>query len=203
MNKILIDKVREYCWEVMESGRCKKLQFHNWQHTQDVVKNSELIARNEKLSEEMIEELIIASYFHDLGNTEESAYHEKLSCEYAREFLTAQEYSDQRIINIIHIIRATEMPQKPSTISEKVICDADLAHLGKQCFIRKNKALRQEWEKFNHAVFTEKQWIDMNVSFLTNHSFHTDFAKRFYGAIKDKNIEALKLGLINRKLELT
>ena len=63
--------------------------------------------------------------------------------------------------------------------------------------------MRQEWEKFNHAVFTEKQWIDMNVSFLTNHSFHTDFAKRFYGAIKDKNIEALKLGLINRKLELT
>jgi predicted metal-dependent HD superfamily phosphohydrolase len=192
MNMELIDKVREYCKGVMDSSRCKMLQFHNWQHTKDVVENSELIARNEKLSDKQIEELIIASYFHDLGNTQGSADHEKRSCSYAKEFLTAQRYSDQRIINIIHTIRATEIPQRPETIAEKVICDADLAHLGKQSYMRKNKALRLEWEKFNGTSFTEKEWIEMNVSFLSQHTFHTDFANKHYGKQKVENIEKLK-----------
>ncbi|WP_194852419.1 HD domain-containing protein [Nonlabens antarcticus] len=193
MNKELIDKVRVYCKEVMESSRCKKLQFHNWQHTKDVVENSELIARNEKLTEEMVEELIISSYFHDLGNTQGSTDHEKRSCEYAQEFLTAQGYSDQKIMNILYNIKATTMPQHPETISEKVICDADLAHLGKANFLDKNKALRLEWERYSNVLFTDEQWIGMNVSFLSQHSFHTDFAKEYYGTQKIENIKALNI----------
>jgi len=169
-----------------------KLPFHNWQHTLDVVENAELIARNENLSEDIIEELIIASYFHDLGNVQGSTGHEKRSCEYAREFLTDQDYSDQHILNILYNIKATEMPQQPNTIAEKVICDADLAHLGKENYMRKNKALRLEWEKFNDTSFGEVEWIGMNIAFLSQHSFHTDFAKEYYRSVKLENIKKLE-----------
>tara|TARA_R110002020_G_scaffold475938_1_gene714716 strand:- start:12236 stop:12673 length:438 start_codon:yes stop_codon:yes gene_type:complete len=143
-NESLIEKVRAYCKEVMASSRCKNLPFHNWQHTKDVVRNSEFLAKHEKLPEETVEELIIASYFHDIGHIKEAAAHEKLSCEFAQEFLKKEGYPDQRIINIIYNIKATAMPQHPETLSQKVICDADLAHLGKKNFFIKNSNLRKE-----------------------------------------------------------
>lgn len=192
MNLEIIEKVREYCKNIMDHSRCKRLQFHNWQHTKDVVQNAEYIAKNENLSEETIEELIISSYFHDLGNAEGAAGHEKLSCEFAQEFLTKIGYDDQRIINIIYNIRATEMPQQPETISQKVICDADLAHLGKTNFLTKNSNLRKEWEMYNDITFTDEQWVAMNLSFLSNHCFHTDFARKNYETNKLKNIQKLK-----------
>lgn len=191
MNIELIGKVRAYCKELMESSRCQELQFHNWEHTEDVVRNAKFIAKHEQLADDTIEEIIIASYFHDTGNMKQAAGHEKLSCEYAQEFLTNLSYNDQRIINIIYNIMATEMPQQPETISEKVICDADLAHLGKTNFIIKNTNLRKEWDQHCNTRFTDEQWIAMNVQFLKNHSFHSAFAKAHFAKQKVVNIEKL------------
>lgn len=68
MNTELIEKVRAYCKKLMESSRCVELQFHNWEHTEDVVRNAKFIASHEQLADDTIEEIIIASYFHDTGN---------------------------------------------------------------------------------------------------------------------------------------
>ena len=188
-NEVLIGKVRIYCKEKLQSSRCKDFPFHNWRHTEDVVSNSKLISTNEKLTEKTVEEIIIASYFHDIGNIITYVGHEKVSCAYAQEFLTNEGYSEKGIMNVINNIKATEIPQHPKTISQKVICDSDLAHLGSKKFSFKNGNLRKEWEKYNNLTFTNEQWAAMNINFLDNHSYHTDFAKKYYSEQKVKNIE--------------
>ena len=43
-------------------------------------------------------------------------------------------------------ILATEFPQKPSTLLEEILCDADFSHLGDKDYLEKNQLLRLEWE---------------------------------------------------------
>lgn len=192
MNSELINNVRTYCQSLIESSRCKSMPFHNWEHTQDVVLNSELIAKHENLESNTIEELIIASYFHDIGHIDNAYEHEELSCKYAQEFLKKEGYGDHRIMNVIESIRATKINQAPKTISQKIICDADLSHLGKENFKTKNSQLRKEWEIYNGMEFSEEEWIEMNIAFMEKHLFYTSYAKENFSIQKLKNIEFFK-----------
>lgn len=192
-NKALIKKVQNFCKSEMSESRCTKLQFHNWGHTEDVVSNSLFIAEKEKLDDEAIEELIIAAYFHDLGNITSSEEHEKRSCNYAEKFLSKEGYFVGRILNVKKIIKATKMPQCPKNIAQCVICDADLAHLGERDFIIKNDNLRQELATYSNLEYTDQEWIAMNIEFLENHDFCTQFARTYYAKQKAKNIEILKI----------
>jgi uncharacterized protein len=191
MTSELIESVKLHCQTLMEHSRCKMLPFHNWQHTKDVVKNATFIAEHEKISKNTVEAIIVASYFHDIGNIKCSEGHEQLSCDYADVFLASIGVSISRITTIQNIISATKMPQRPVTIAQKVICDADLAHLGKKNFMLKNTSLRKEWEQHCNTSFSDEQWRAMNVQFLKNHSFHTAFAKAHFAKQKVANIERL------------
>jgi len=192
MNKELLLKVKNHCKTVLERGRCACLAFHNWQHTKEVVFHSKHIAQEEGLDQVAIEEIVIAAYFHDIGNDKEALNHEKTSCEYARLFLTQNKYCDQGIRNVLSLINATAMPQRPETIAQKVICDADLAHLGQKNFLEKNNNLRREWEQHHNISFTDGDWTSLNVKFLNDHLFHTDFAQSHYNKQKNENLSALK-----------
>ena len=193
MSTELIEKVRVHCYDLMDNGRCALLQFHNWQHTEDVVENVQIIAKSEGLNQQCIEELIIAAYFHDLGNIKTFTGHEVLSCYYANSFLTSQKFPKNRLQIVLANIKATKMPQNPKTLSQKIMCDADLAHLGKTNFLTKNSNLRKEWEMHSNITFTDEQWVDMNLSFLSNHYFHTDSARKIYTAHKLENIKKLTI----------
>ena len=192
MNIALIEKVRGFCKLLIESGRCKNLPFHNWRHTEEVVQNSELIGKQEGLMENVLEELIIASYFHDTGYLNKAKGHEQLSCKYAKGFLEKEGLAVPKITNILNLIKATEACREPKTITQKVICDADLAHLGRKNFKLKNAQLRKEWENSNGSEFSNVEWTRLNITFMEEHSFYTASANSLFSTQKLKNIQALK-----------
>jgi len=196
MDSRLLEEVKIYCQSLMDNSRCKNLPFHNWQHTKEVVQASKFIVLHENLLEETIEEIIIAAYFHDIGNVQGSAGHEDLSCKYAQDFLGKEGFPNHRIKNVLTIIKATKLPQNPKTLPQKIICDADLAHLGKKNFTLKNFKLRKEWSIYNDQEYTDEQWIEMNVNFLQNHAYHTEFAQKHYAQQKLENVDVLKEMLI-------
>ncbi len=199
MKTQLTKKAKEYCKELLKASRCNDFQFHNWKHTRDVVRNAIFIGKNEGVSNDTLEELIIAAYFHDLGNIKSIDGHEILSCYYAKEFLLSESFPEKRIKNAVNIIKATQMPQQPVTIAQKVICDADLAHLGKKNFISKNKHLRKEWHEQCDMTFTDEQWLVMNVKFLKEHTFHTGFAQKHYNEQKIENLVILERAVAAQK----
>lgn len=195
MNTELIKKVENYCKELLDKSRCKSLQFHNYQHTLDVVENANLIAAQSGIAEENRELLVISAYFHDVGNMEANKAHEMLSCSIARSFLESENYPEEKIKQIENIILATDIHRKPANLLEEIICDADLGHLGKKSFLTKNRLLREEWENFLGMIFTDKEWLQLNVRFLDEHQFYTAIARKIYGEQKSRNLINLREAL--------
>ena len=188
----LLNAIKYYCRSSMEHGRCSNLPYHNWDHTKDVVSNCLFIGRNLALNMNEMEELIIAAYFHDLGQMKTSIGHEALSSYYAGVFLNQYHYDENSIRAIQAIIAATKMPQCPHTKLQDIICDADLAHLGQPIFFEKNKQLRAEIEILHQKRYEDTKWAEMNIKFLRGHEFHTAFAREYFGPQKIKNLEALE-----------
>jgi len=192
MNTELINKVKKHCRDLLNKSRCKSLQFHNYQHTLNVVHNAEMIALKSKISDEETEIVLISAYFHDVGNMETSKQHEMLSCSIARRFLEKENYPEEKIQIIENIILATEINREPTTLLEEIICDADLGHLGKKTFLTQNRLLREEWSNFLGMTFTDEEWLNLNLKFLDNHHFYTEAARKLFLKQKSENIIKFK-----------
>ena len=60
--------------------------------------------------------------------------HEYYSQVVARNFLGRKNWPPAEINRVTGCIAATKMPQKPTTLLEEILCDADLAHLAEPDF---------------------------------------------------------------------
>ena len=89
-------------------------------------------------------------------------------------------------------INATRMPQNPGyTLIEKIICDADLFHLGTDAFDEKSKMLRQELNEFGDNDVSKKDWRKINIRFLERHDYFTAYGKEKLQPEKDKHLAEL------------
>lgn len=184
----ILELVRVHSLELFKVGRCNKLQFHNADHVNDVVEAIQVIANCENLSVEEIEILTIAAYFHDTGLNDIYKGHEYVSKANAKRFLENQEYPKGKINKVLSCIMATKMPQKPKTILQKVMCDADLSHLGSESYFKKNEALRKEWEMHLQLTFSEEQWRKTTIDFLLEHTYFTKYGNDVLTNKKRQNI---------------
>ena len=141
--------------------------FHNLEHTIQVVTATEEIEGYYQLNNEDRFVLFISAWFHDtgfsLGHAEE---HEKESIKLAKEFLTPRIAEQEIITRIASCIQATHMPQQPLNLVEKIICDADLFHLGSNMFSERNQLLRKELQAYYKSDFPEREWCQLNIEFL-------------------------------------
>ena len=191
MSKI-VKQAKRCCTQLLRRSRCSRLPFHNLQHTEEVYDAVLKIGIYEKISTEMLEPVLLAALFHDTGNSEIFCDHENLSIRNATKFLEDHDYPHSRIAIVIDCIDATRMPQRPKTVFEKVICDADLFHLGTNQFYAKNKSLRKEWSNSSGMDYTDEAWLALNIDFLSKHNFHTSYGKVVLGPIKDVNVQLLR-----------
>lgn len=187
----IINATRFYCESLIKQSICKHLPFHNWKHTLDVVSNSNLIGNTENINERDFTVLRIAAYFHDVGHLLGATMHEEISVEYAREFLELQGVSADVIIDVCLTIKATSLKVEPQTRIQKIIRDADLAHLGQISFKEKNETLRKEWRLLNALDLTDLEWILLNINFLERHTYFTQTAKNLFSKQKKCNLDDL------------
>lgn len=80
-----------------------------------------------------------AALIHDIGIMWTYNGHEEASVRYSKEILPAFGYSKTDLAKIERMILATQIPQKPKNILEKIICDADLDYLGTKNFYKTGK----------------------------------------------------------------
>ncbi|MFI5133230.1 MAG: Pycsar system effector family protein [Chitinophagales bacterium] len=171
----------------------KSIKFHNLEHTQGVVMACEEIAGYYQLNDEDRLALTISAWFHDTGfSSGDSHGHEDVSIHLATTFLQEHHADPLLIKKVTSCIEATKMPQSPKNLLEQILCDADLFHLGTGEFTERNKLLREELIGFSKQDISKKQWRKMNISFLENHKYFTDYGKRRLQPVKEKNLEELK-----------
>ena len=183
-----LKKVARFASRLLKTALPDYLLFHNHQHTWEVVHAAYEIGKNSKLSEEQLEILMIAAWFHDIGHTVQYKGHEDASKEIAENYLQKINYPTDKIDQVLECIEATRMPQNPTNLMQKIMCDADLYHFTLPSYPDKKELLRKEWELVFQKIYSDKAWNEMNLDFLKMHHYCSQYGETVLSKRKDKNI---------------
>jgi predicted metal-dependent HD superfamily phosphohydrolase len=180
----------------MERDLSPQLYYHSLKHSRDdVLPAAERLGRAQVIGDEELLLLKTAAAYHDSGFLQTYEDHETCGIAIASHVLPAFGYSGPQLDVIRNLIAATRLPQRPSTLLEELICDADLDLLGRVDFIPLNAVLLEERRVYNHAPPTLRAWYIDQIEFLESHRFFTPAAIQSRQAGKMKNLALLKSAL--------
>jgi predicted metal-dependent HD superfamily phosphohydrolase len=195
MSTLIID-AEKFVFNLLSSQLDSKYVYHNLAHTQRVVEKTKELAVHMEIQEIEAENLEIAAWFHDVGFTKNAVNHEDKGVEIVTDFLKKNNIESQRIHLISRLILATKMNHKPKDDLEKIITDADCAHLASKSFFDFNSLLRKEWELTDFKKVSDENWIKENIKFLSvQHHFNTEYALKNWTKRKEKNLSKLMKSL--------
>ena len=171
-----------------------KYIYHGWEHTCDVLMACRL---HLKVNPDLLlfsSELEAAALLHDTGIVRGMDGHEEKSVSIAHEWLPALGFSSRQVELVTSLILSTRMPQNPKTLLECIICDADLDYLG-----------TDKYEILSNRLFLElsglgdvqdlSSWRTLQIQFLQQHRYHTQFAQLHRQPVMEKHLENLLLKL--------
>jgi predicted metal-dependent HD superfamily phosphohydrolase len=188
----LLRQIREYALAYYKTHADDKLIYHDKGHTEDMVIAAMQIGNHYQLNDRDFFTLQAAAWFHDLGYMVDIAHHEAQSAVLAENFLQKHNANQDDIDAVKACILATQMPQKPVTLLDKIICDADLFHLGTDDFFKKDKQLLKEINALYHKDLSKLEWRRKSIQFLEAHRYHTDYCQLLLNSGKEANLQILK-----------
>jgi predicted metal-dependent HD superfamily phosphohydrolase len=166
------------------------LIYHNLQHTIQVVAHTKEIAAFYQYNDLELFKVLAAAWFHDTGYLlADTNTHELKSTDLLVDFLFPRKVALNIIEEISMCIMATKMPVNPQSLSEKIICDADLYHLGTDDFFEHNKLVKAELEA--RLGKTIENWHNSTLSFMITHHFYTTYCQQKLSEGKQKNLQKL------------
>ncbi len=141
-------------------------------------------------------------WFHDTGYIEGYENHEKKSTEIVANFLREKGKSEEFIALVSSLILATVKEYEPKTHLEKIIRDADYAHLMGAEYATTCELLRLELKNAGIVSFSNAEWTRENLNFLLNkHRFYTDYALRKWQPLKEKNLLMIQKKINKQELK--
>jgi HD superfamily phosphodiesterase len=198
-NKDLIQKAELFVKRFFAENHQSKYVYHDLQHTVETVDIVQKMAQEQELDEFSSTALTLSAWFHDTGYLIQPEKHEEISSKIFKEFLEKEKVEYPELLEkVTQIIRSTELGVQPEGLEEKILCDADLSHLGGSNYWEKSANVRHELFLTGGKVMSEKEWVDFELKFLEGHEFVTDLAKEQLEKRKQKHIRSLKI----RKLSL-
>ena len=164
----MVELVQDYVIAELKAGLSPDNHYHSVEHTMGVVAICEEIASHYNLSDEDLEDLLIASWFHDVGHIHSFEDHESTSAKIAREFLHNNDHPETRTKNIELIILSTSMNVPSQGLLEEIIHDADIQSIGSESFFEIGDNLRKEWELIEGLYYDQEEWNKLQLEFLQN-----------------------------------
>jgi len=185
------DQAHSFLIEKLEQELSPDYTYHNAHHTRSVIQATQQLSEHEKLDEHHAKILITAALFHDAGFLRSYQDHEEKSCNIANEYLPQFGYGEKEINQVCRLIMVTKLPQRPSTLFESIICDADLHYLGTDNYFLIAENLFQEYKKLG-IVKNRAEWKKKQIQFFNAHRYFTRSAKEKYEKKKEENFRLLK-----------
>jgi predicted metal-dependent HD superfamily phosphohydrolase len=192
-NALLIE-IENHIRSLFKQYQQANLIFHNFDHTQSVVKHAHEIGSYYQLPDKEMFELLAAAWFHDTGHlVTEPPLHEEKSVALMEAFMQ-QKFSNNNgndlVQHIAGLIRITKFPPQPKTLQEMILCDADTYHFGLDDFKKTNKAVKKELilRNMNTQVM---DWEKNSLQLLEKHQFFTTYCQERLQKGKEKNIRRL------------
>ena len=186
---------KKLCKEVLdhlEYNLPDKCLYHNKLHTREVVANVHAFAsRYASISRRQMRCLMTAALLHDTGYTVQYEQNEPLAVEYAQKILPAYGYSQKDIELICRLIMATAMPVNPQDLLEKILCDADVGHIGLINYWERSRLLREEQANYG-IVRSDSGYLAAEVEFLSGHRFFQPYLEKERKAARGKTLQMLR-----------
>ncbi|MBC7889315.1 MAG: phosphohydrolase [Ferruginibacter sp.] len=191
--QLITEQVKQYVTAYFADHGKDQLLYHDIRHTATVVAAAKQIADHYQLNEHDFFVVTATAWFHDMGYCMAGAQtlHELKSADLAEAFLTEKGVDEPTRSEIKNCILATKMPQRPSTLKEQIVCDADLFHLGTDDFAKHNKQLRKEYEAIRNIKVDKDEWRKGTIQLLQSHHYHTDYCQALLNNKKQENLEKL------------
>lgn len=185
----LIEKSEDFVSNLLKDKLSNLYSYHNFNHTLTVVNGVKVLCKKEDVNSDDQELLLVAAWFHDTGYIQGYENHEEESVKIATSFLKDNQQSDEFIATVSSLIMATVKEYIPKTHLEKIIKDADFAHLMGNEYATTCELLRIELKNTWNLNFTNAEWAKENLNFLMNkHRFYTDYALKKWQPLKEKNL---------------
>jgi uncharacterized protein len=175
----------------LESNLPSWLYYHSPNHTRYVLEKSIFLAGQEGVTGRDLFLIKVAALYHDIGFIIGREEHEQKSCVIATEDLQEFQISPEEIKMICSMIMATKIPQQPKSLLEKILADADLEYLGTDHFYGISEKLFQEL-KHDHRELSREEWNEIQVKFLSGHSYHTNYCQVNREPVKAAYLAELK-----------
>ena len=189
--KIVDEYIRDLFRDELPDG----IKYHDANHTlhptKGVVAAANGIAISEKISDLDRELIIAAAYFHDSGFIREYGKNEPIAARMAGRILKLIGYKPNEIEKIQKMILATDLAAEPKTHVEKILCDADLDHFGRDDFFKLDAKLREGRRIRGLDVSDDAKWYKGTLAVITNHQYYTESQKKLREKEKQKNIKRL------------
>jgi len=185
----LIEQSEDFVSNLLKDKLSNLYSYHNLNHTLTVVSAVKELCKKEEVKGEDKELLLVAAWFHDTGYIVGFENHEKESVKIATAFLKEKDQSNDFIEKVSNLILATVKEYIPKTHLEKIIKDADYAHLMGAEYEITCELLRMELKNAFNVSYSNADWAKENLGFLMNkHRFYTDFALKKWQPLKERNI---------------
>ncbi|WP_286965028.1 Pycsar system effector family protein [Flavobacterium sp. UBA4854] len=198
----LIEQSEDFVGNLLKDKLSNLYSYHNFNHTFTVVTAVKELCKKEDVEGEDKEALLVAAWFHDTGYIEGYENHEKKSTEIAANFLREKGKSEEFIALVSSLILATVKEYEPKTHLEKIIRDADYAHLMGTEYATTCELLRLELKNAGIVSFSNAEWTRENLNFLLNkHRFYTDYALRKWQPLKEKNLLMIQKKINKQELK--
>ena len=185
-----IRKLKIFILGKLESELSNKLTYHGVLHTIHVLKSCNQYIKRMHINTNDAYLLRTAAIMHDTGFIWNFDDHEDESIKYTKELLPQWNYSKAEIDQIVGMINATKIPQKPANVLDQILGDSDLDYLGTDFFYKIGNKLYKELLAYN-KISSEEEWDRLQVNFLKNHQFHTPFALKHREPLKQKYLKEL------------
>ncbi|MCZ4694826.1 HD domain-containing protein [Ancylomarina euxinus] len=186
----ITEQAKAFVIDFFEKNHKPIYTYHNIEHTENVVKQATKIAGMLEFSEEDLEIVVLAAWFHDTGYFRGFIKHEIISAQIAENFLKEHDYPSEKIAIIIYAIQNTKIPYTTCDCPiSMVLCDADLHHLASKNFMKSSDKLREERSALINHEFSTKSYWEETLNFLKRHTYRTDYGKKVLAKKKELNIQ--------------
>lgn len=196
-------KAEKLVTEILQNQLSEKLTYHNYDHTKMVVDAASMIGKAENLDEESFQILLIAAWFQDTGFRDAYEGHEQKSKTIAESFLKAEKVSPDKVEKVAKTILSTQADEAPKNKIEEILSDANLIHITKDDYEEYVDKLRTELSNFEEKKYTDIEWYQMNLEYITRANFYTKHGQEALSNEKDKVRDKLqkKLNKLKKKLD--
>ena len=169
------------------------LLYHNLYHTERVVKAAKQIGQHYQLNDTDFFIIKVAAWFHDIGYLKGGARgHEERGAQMAAAFLGGTGIEPSAIEGVRKCILATQLPQRAVSLTEQIVCDADLYHFGTDEFDERNKLMRKEVEAVSGEKISKEDWRRSTIRLMEGHQYYTEYCRLLLNEKQQENLDQLK-----------